>query len=118
MLKPYCVGPSGIGQRGSGLAKKRRSVARLTPRLKPFSVFFRGFFEVVVLLEKCSSTTQKRTVRFRYWAGFRRDSAFRPPMAALSLVTGILAIALGSVDGQLVQQKALADLQPGDTNQV
>ena len=39
-------------------------------------------------------------------------------MAALSLVTGILAIALGSVDGQLVQQKALADLQPGDTNQV
>ena len=29
-------------------AKKKRSVARLTPRLKPFSVFFLIFFKVVV----------------------------------------------------------------------
>ena len=43
------MGPSGIGQHGSGLAKKKRSAARLTPRLKPFSVFFLNFFEVVVL---------------------------------------------------------------------
>ncbi len=41
-----------IGQHGSGLAKKKRSAARLTPRLKPFSVFFSEFFRSVVFYKR------------------------------------------------------------------